>query len=103
MNARGMPGTGPVRLTSNVESGSLLNAPPRPPGARMQEVKKRIHRQLLERLNLSNLDGRTREDAASLIRPEIQALLVTESEALNLDERDNLVRQILDEIFGLGP
>jgi pilus assembly protein CpaF len=30
-------------------------------------------------------------------------LLATEQEALNSDERDALIQQILDEIFGLGP
>jgi pilus assembly protein CpaF len=70
---------------------------------RMGDLRTRIHRQLLQRLNLSNLDGRSRDEAAAQIRPEIQALLATEPEALNLDERDALIRQILDEIFGLGP
>jgi pilus assembly protein CpaF len=70
---------------------------------RMGDLRTRIHRQLLQRLNLSNLDGRSRDEAAAQIRPEIQALLATEPEALNMDERDDLIRQILDEIFGLGP
>jgi pilus assembly protein CpaF len=75
------------------------------PGApsRMADLKRRIHRQLLQRLNLSNLDGRSREEAAGMIRPEIQQLLAGETEAINLEERDALIRQILDEIFGLGP
>jgi pilus assembly protein CpaF len=71
--------------------------------SKMADVKRRIHRQLLQRLNLSNLDGRSREEAAGMIRPEIQNLLAGEPEALNLEERDALIRQILDEIFGLGP
>ena len=71
--------------------------------SRMTELKRRVHRQLLLRLNLSNLDGKSRDEAAALIRPEIQALLQDEPEAINLEERDTIVRQILDEIFGLGP
>lgn len=71
--------------------------------SKMADLKRRIHRQLLQRLNLSNLDGRSREEAAGLIRPEIQNLLAGEAEAINLEERDALIRQILDEIFGLGP
>jgi pilus assembly protein CpaF len=82
---------------------SLMNAGRQVPVNRMTDVKKRIHRQLLARLNLSNLDGRSREEAAGLIRPEIQSLLATETEALNYDEREALIQQILDEIFGLGP
>src|SRR5690606_16979460 len=86
-----------------VEPGSLLTANRQQPVNRMADVKKRIHRQLLARLNLSNLDGRTREGAAGLIRPEIQSLLTSETEALNCGEREALIQQILDEIFGLGP
>jgi pilus assembly protein CpaF len=98
-NSNGTPPPGPLKA----EPASLLTANRAPPVNRMAEIKKRIHRQLLARLNLSNLDGRTREDAAGLIRPEIQSLLATETEALNYDEREALIQQILDEIFGLGP
>jgi pilus assembly protein CpaF len=72
-------------------------------GVSMEEVRGRIHRKLLERLNLSNLDGLTREEASAAIRPEIQHLLGREGVALNQTERDKLVQQVLDEIFGLGP
>ena len=99
---RGAPGR-TVRLTSDSEPPSLLNANRAGGAARITEIKKRIHRQLLQRLNLSNLDGRSREDASALIRPEIQGLLAQETEALNLDDRELLIQQILDEIFGLGP
>jgi pilus assembly protein CpaF len=85
------------------QAGSLLNATRLTPVDRLAEVKKRIHRQLLQRLNLSNLDGRSREEAAGLIRPEITSLLAAETEALNLEDRESLIQQILDEIFGLGP
>jgi pilus assembly protein CpaF len=69
----------------------------------MEEVRTRIHRKLLDRLNLSNLDGLSREEASDAIRPEIQNLLTREGLALNQSERDKLVQQVLDEIFGLGP
>ena len=69
----------------------------------MPEIKARIHRKLLERLNLANLDTVSREDAAEAIRQVIQELLSWENIALNLDERDQLAQEILDEIFGLGP
>ena len=92
-----------VRLTAGGDVGSLLGAGRPAAASRMNDMRKRIHRQLLQRLNLSNLEGRTREDAAALIRPEIHDLLATDTEALNLDEREALIRQVLDEIFGLGP
>jgi pilus assembly protein CpaF len=72
-------------------------------GMSMEEVRGRIHRKLLDRLNLSNLDGLSREEASHAIRPEIQNLLTREGVALNQTERDKLTQQVLDEIFGLGP
>jgi pilus assembly protein CpaF len=71
----------------------------------MAEIKAGIHRKLLERLNLANLDAVGREEAIATIREVIQDLLHTERipVALNLRERELLAQEILDEIFGLGP
>jgi pilus assembly protein CpaF len=66
-------------------------------------VKSHIHRRLLERLNLSNLDRLDRDDVMETIRSLVRELLAAESIPLNLEERDELIRQVLDEIFGLGP
>ncbi len=67
------------------------------------DVKSRVHRKVLERLNLSNLEQVDREQAELAIRRVVQDLLQQEHVALNTDERDKVVQQILDEIFGLGP
>lgn len=66
-------------------------------------IKSRIHRQLLERLNLSNLDRLDRDDVMETIRSLVRDLLAGEAIPLNLEERDKLIGQVLDEIFGLGP
>jgi pilus assembly protein CpaF len=66
-------------------------------------VKSRIHRQLLERLNLSNLDRLDRGEVMETIRTLVRELLAAESIPLNLEERDELIGQVLNEIFGLGP
>jgi pilus assembly protein CpaF len=75
----------------------------RPGTADLQAVKGHIHRRLLERLNLSNLDRLDRDAVVETIRGLVRELLAAESIPLNVEERDNLVMQILDEIFGLGP
>jgi len=71
----------------------------------MSETKTRIHRKLLEKLNLSNLENVSRDEATETIRQVITELLQWERDtvALNVRERERLVREILDEIFGLGP
>ena len=71
----------------------------------LPEIKARIHRKLLGRLNLANLEQVSREEATQAIRTAIQDLLVQEREnvALNVKERELLQAEIVDEIFGLGP
>ena len=66
-------------------------------------LKGRIHRRLLERLNLANLDKMERETVVEAIRRVVHELLTQEKVPLNFEEREELVVQILDEIFGLGP
>src|SRR5690606_36423045 len=69
----------------------------------IQQIKSRAHRRLLERLNLSNLDSLDRDEVVAAIRKVLHDLLLQESVPLNFDERELLVGQVLDEIFGLGP
>ncbi len=71
--------------------------------AEYQQVKADLHRKILDRLDLEKL-GRTPGDAA---REEVLLLIrnTVNSEAVPLSfaERERLAREILDEIFGLGP
>ena len=68
-----------------------------------QQVKADLHRKILDRLDLEKL-GRTSSDTA---REEVLQLIrnAVNSEAvpLSFTERERLSREILDEIFGLGP
>ncbi|MCI0354413.1 MAG: CpaF family protein [Acidobacteria bacterium] len=68
-----------------------------------QQVKAALHRKILDRLNLEKL-GRTPSDTA---REEVLAVIrdsvSTEAVPLSFAERERLAREILDEIFGLGP
>ena len=69
----------------------------------LQQVKGKVHRKLLERLNLSNLDRLERQQVADAVRKVVQDLITQESVPLNFEERETVVTQVLDEIFGLGP
>jgi len=71
--------------------------------AALQQIKGRIHRQLIERLNLSNLDRLERGEVVAEIRKVVQELITLEHAPLNLEERERLLAQVVDEIFGLGP
>ena len=70
-----------------------------------QEVKSRIHQTLLNRLNLERLSQVKREEAEPELRSVIGTLLEKETEAtpLSLFERENVVTDVLNELFGLGP
>jgi pilus assembly protein CpaF len=83
-------------------------APPEPaPNGEVQHeralLRGRIHRKLLERLNLANLEKMDREQVQEAIRRVTHDLLTQEKAPLNFEEREEVVAQVLDEIFGLGP
>jgi len=69
----------------------------------LQEIRTRVHRRLLERLNLSNLSERDQEEAEDEVRKIVRDLLASEETPLNLEEREMLVEQVINEVFGLGP
>ena len=71
--------------------------------AEYQQVKADLHRKILDRLDLEKL-GRSQGDSARdevlvVIRNAVNAEVVP----LSFAEREKLSREILDEIFGLGP
>jgi pilus assembly protein CpaF len=70
-----------------------------------QELKGRIHQELLNRLNLDRLTRVTRDAAEPEIRGLIGGMLDRDREKtpLSLFERELLVTDVLHELFGLGP
>jgi pilus assembly protein CpaF len=70
-----------------------------------QELKSRIHQELLSRLNLDRLTKVTRESAEPEIRGLITGILDRERDRtpLSLFERETIVNDVLHELFGLGP
>jgi pilus assembly protein CpaF len=68
-----------------------------------QEIKSRLHRRLLERLNLASLGARDRQDAEREVAKLVRQMLKQENTPLNMEEREQVVEQVVHEIFGLGP
>ena len=70
-----------------------------------QQIKSRVHQELLNRLNLERLANTRREQAEPEVRGLIQTLLETETKSvpLSLFERETLIVDVLNELFGLGP
>ncbi len=73
--------------------------------AKYQEIKGKVHQDLLNRLNLERLTRVRREDAEPEIRALILGMLEKESQAtpLSLFEREALIADVLNEVYGLGP
>jgi len=70
---------------------------------RLLDLKVRVHRQLLERINLSVLDKLPRDRIEAEVSQVVVDLLEADGEALNKAERTQLVEDVLDELLGLGP
>jgi pilus assembly protein CpaF len=66
-------------------------------------VKAAIHRKLIQKLNLERLTEVNREDVRREVTQILEALVVGESTPMNLQERERLAQEVLDEVFGLGP
>ncbi|MGQ0732332.1 MAG: CpaF family protein [Acidobacteriota bacterium] len=73
--------------------------------AHYQELKERIHRALLNRLNLERLNRVGRDQAEPEIRGLIIGLLDNETQTvpLSLFEREAIITDVFHELFGLGP
>jgi pilus assembly protein CpaF len=96
-----------------------LNTPPTPPSstsgatpsrprleqprAQYIELKTNVHKKLLNRLNLESLAAAERSRAEAEIRSLVFELIAEESVPLSMSERDAILGDIIDEVFGLGP
>jgi pilus assembly protein CpaF len=66
-------------------------------------VKAAIHRKLIQKLNLERLTEANREDVRREVSQLLESLVLGESAPMNLQERERVVQEVLDEVFGLGP
>ena len=69
----------------------------------LREVKKDIHRDLLGRIDLEILDQLSADQVGDQIASVVRKLMDEKSVRLNSKERDEVIRQIQDEVLGLGP
>jgi len=72
-------------------------------GSEYRELKARLHSKVLDEVDLENMtrvnEGVAREKASQLIRDMVQR----ENLPLSMAEREQVVREIVNELFGLGP
>ena len=67
------------------------------------ELKNRIHRHLIERIELAKVDVLPRDVVEQQIRQVVEDLLADEETPLSRWERNQIILEIQHETFGLGP
>ena len=80
--------------------------PLRPEPSRQEqfdEIKRRIHGKLVDKLDLSRVGELQGDKLRREIRMVVEHLCDAEDTLLNRQERERIVDEVLDETFGLGP
>jgi pilus assembly protein CpaF len=82
-----------------VERGAMMA----PMNDRRLGIKARVHRRMVERLNLATLDNIEPSALLPQIRRIISDLITEEQIPLSEAQREQLEQEVLNETFGLGP
>ena len=97
----------PAHAPLNGPGGNAPRPAPTPaqhaPRAQYVALKGSVHRKLLNRLNLEALASVDRQRAEGEIRTLVFELMAEENTPVSLAEREQILSDILDEVFGLGP
>ncbi|MEE2934491.1 MAG: ATPase, T2SS/T4P/T4SS family, partial [Planctomycetota bacterium] len=68
-----------------------------------EEVKRRIHGKLVDKLDLSRVGDLKGDTLKREIRLVVEHLCDQEETLLNRQERERIVDEVIDEVLGLGP
>jgi pilus assembly protein CpaF len=68
-----------------------------------QDLKFALHRKLLDRINLEALSLMEEERMRAEIRSALANLIEEQTTPLTLLEKDRIIEEVLNEVFGLGP
>jgi pilus assembly protein CpaF len=69
----------------------------------LQQLKLRIHAQLVEKLDLQNMKNLPAESVRGEMRNLVRDLCTTEKSLISSAEQEKIIDEVLDETFGLGP
>ncbi len=68
-----------------------------------QELKFTLHRKMLNRVNLEALSALPEQRMREEVRLAVSRLVEEEESPLSLVEKEQVINEVLDEVFGLGP
>src|SRR5882724_6142067 len=98
LNNRPVPGAGREAAPRLSPHGRLT-----PVDRAYQDLKLRIHRELLDRVDLTNLARVQMEQATSELKNVVTMLIEEQALPLSQRDRETLGDEILHEVYGLGP
>jgi pilus assembly protein CpaF len=106
-----VPAAEPIAASPSVSVGMLLTQPtpetlaPANPllSDKLLDAKVRLHRKLIEEINLSALEKLPDDEVRKHVKGLVSQYTVAERLALNAQELEDFVVEILDEMTGLGP
>jgi pilus assembly protein CpaF len=96
-------GRTPSTATTKSTPGSPLAEVEARPQDTFQELKQQIHRSLIERLDLANLETVEQDFLHAQVDRVVRQLLREQDLRLPISEEERLVKEVKDETFGLGP
>lgn len=88
------PGPEPADVKRKVTSERALQ---------LQELKGRIHRKLVDRLDFARMESEDKDVVREQVKQIVGDLADEEHAILNFNDRQRLVTEVIDEVFGLGP
>ncbi len=68
-----------------------------------QRIRSELHRQVLSKIDLSSIGSMGDQELRIELRLAAEKLLARRKDLLNTQERDQIISEVLDEAFGLGP
>jgi len=83
--------------------GSRFPARPGSGADRWFELKTHVHQKLLSSLTPDQLKDLNKDSVRGQIGAVVEKLIVDEALPMTVAERERLIEEILDEVFGLGP
>jgi len=86
---------GQTNIPGNVTDGTGQHS--------FQEMKSRLHKTLINRMDLTKLSSLTPEQVHAEVSRLAESVLAQEGAPLSASERDRLVNDVQHELFGLGP
>jgi pilus assembly protein CpaF len=91
----GGPGPGNGNANGNGQDGHGQDS--------FQEMKSRLHRALINRMDLTKLAALSQDQVHAEVSKLAESVLAQEAMPLSTSERDRLVNDVQHELFGLGP